>query len=297
MRRMSLYVAVLAALAVAPTFAEPAAPAGAGSKLHVVLIGGLNRDPEEIRSKDRAISRLARHFSGRVASPSQDLAVLAGPDSFVTDPTGVSTAKSVRAAFTRLQAVPENDRVVVYYTGQANIVGKSLRLNLPGPDMTHEELADLLAPVHAGLLVVVLDCPGAGLAAEALAGPNRILLFGARSDQPTSTRFSDYFVPALEDPASDLDGDGTVTLVEVFQHTVQQIDAFFRDQDLLKSENALLEDSGDATPSQQPWANSEQGNDGAAAARIAVETWNVCYTGPGPVQPSQPSNEEGGIAP
>jgi hypothetical protein len=110
-------------------------------------------------------------------------------------------------------------------------------------------LAEILAPLQPGLMTLVLDCPGAGLATETLAGPGRILLFSARSDQPTSTRFSDYFVPALDDPESDVNGDGAVTLLEVFQRTVQQIDAMFREQNLMKSENALLEDNGDATPS------------------------------------------------
>ncbi|MCC6486518.1 MAG: hypothetical protein IT364_03390, partial [Candidatus Hydrogenedentes bacterium] len=136
-------------------------------------------------------------------------------------------------------------------------------------------LADALAPLHPGLMVVILDCPGAGTAAKPLAAPNRVLVLSSRSDQPTSTRFSDYFVPALEDPESDIDGDGSVTVLEVFQRTAQQIDSLFREQSLLKSENALLEDNGDGVPSQQPWNFAEEHNDGAVASTLRLETWSA----------------------
>jgi hypothetical protein len=267
------------------------------SRLHVVLIGGINKDPEEIRSKDRAILRLARHFEQRVGVESGNLTILAAPDSFVRSATGESTADSIRAVFSDLHALTEDDRLVIYYTGQANIVGDRLRLNLPGPDLAHTELAEALTPIHPGLMILVLDCPGAGMAAESLAAPNRILVFSARSDQPVSTRFSDYFVPAFDNPESDVNDDGTVTLLEVFQHTVRQIDALFRDQDLMKSENALLEDDGDGTPSQQPWAFAEHGNDGAVAATVAVDAWNLCYNSDQAVHQSPPSTEAGGFAP
>ncbi len=269
----------------------------AGSNLYVVLIGGINKDPEEIRSKDRAISRLGQYFIQQVGVDPANLAVLAAPDSFVSGITGASTKDGIAAAFSKLQSLTPNDRLVIYFAGQANIVGDELRLNIPGPDLTHAELAALLAPLNPGQLTVVLDCPGAGLAAEALAGPNRILIYSARSDQPVSTRFSDYFVPALMLPDSDVDGNGTTTLLEAFQYTVQQIDTLFRDQNLMKSENALLEDNGDATPSQQPWSYQESGNDGAVAATVAVDTWDLCYTATEAVNPLQPSTEEEGVTP
>lgn len=267
------------------------------SRLHVVLIGGINKDPEEIRSKDRTVLRLARHFSQRVGVRPQHLDVLAAPDSFVSSATATSTAESIRSTVAGLKSLSVEDRLVVYYVGQANIVGEELRLNLPGEDLTHTEFTKLLAPLKPGLMIVVLDCPGAGLAAESLAEEDRILVFGARSDQPVSTRFSDYFVPALDDPKSDINDDGTITLLEAFQRTVQQIDALFRDQDLMKSESALLEDNGDATPSQQPWTYAESGNDGAVAATIAVDTWDVWYNSNQAVQPSQPSTVEEGVTP
>ncbi|MCC6487975.1 MAG: hypothetical protein IT364_10790, partial [Candidatus Hydrogenedentes bacterium] len=174
---------------------EPAAaPVPDAGRLHVVLVGGVNKDPEEVRSKDRAMLRLSRYFADTVGVPAERLHVLAAKDSYVTTATGESTAEGVRATLGQLSSLSAEDRLIVYYTGQANLVGDSLRLNLPGPDLTHTELTEALAPLHPGLMVLILDCPGAGMAAKPLAAPNRVLVLSARSDQPTSTRFSDYFV-------------------------------------------------------------------------------------------------------
>ena len=244
------------------------------SQLHVVLIDGINKDPEEIRSKDRNVQRLAQHFRN-AGVPGPQLHVLAPADSFVADATGPSDAATIRATLTALRGLGPTDRLVLYYTGQANLVGDQLRFNVPGPDFTHSDLAAMLADLHPGLLVVILDSPGAGIAAKVIAAPNRILVFGARSDQPTSTRFSDYFVPALDDPESDENGDGRISMVEAFQRTVHQIDNLFRDQSLMKSETALLDDNGDGEPTQRPWMHATEGNDGAVASNLMLDCWNL----------------------
>ena len=274
--RVTLLIITLVMFSMTAGAGEPEAMALPDvNRLHVVLMGGINKDPEEIRSKDRAMLRLVRYFADTVGVPPGQLHVLAARDSFVTSATGESTADTVRATLAQLASLTTEDRLLIYYTGQANLVGESLRLNLPGPDLTHTEFAEALAPLHPGLMIVVLDCPGAGMAAKPLAAPDRVLIFSARSDQPTSTRFSDYFVPALEDLESDINGDGSISLLEAFQRTAQQLDALFRDQSLLKSENALLEDNGDGVPSQQPWTFAEDGNDGAAASALRLDNWSV----------------------
>lgn len=266
------------------------------SRLGVVLIAGRNKDPEEIRSKSRTITRLAAHFASAGVAP-EDLVVLAGEDCLADSVTGPSTAEGIRQALARFQSLSESDRLVIYYTGQANFVGRSLRLNVPGPDLTHDDFARLVKGLHPGLLTVVLDCPGAGLAAEALAGPRRLLIFAARSDQPTSTRFSDYFVPALNDFEADFNHDGTITVLEAFQQTARQLDALFREQHLMKSENTLLEDDGDGTPSQEPWMFATAGHDGATAAKLAADTWEVCYTCNEAVEQEPYSTNEDGPTP
>ena len=96
-----------------------------------------------------------------------------------------------------------------------------MRINLPGPDVTHEELGAWLDRIDASESLVILDCPQAGFAIKRLTSPTRIVICAARSDQPYATRFSDFFVPALTEPASDGNQDGMVSLLEAFQYACQ----------------------------------------------------------------------------
>lgn len=255
--RTTLFVALMALAW--PTAAQEAAPPPA---MHALLVCGVNKDPEDQQSKLRAVSRLGRLCTEAWGVPAERVRVL------MDDGGAPATRESLQRALAELaQAAGPADRVLVYFGGQANVVTNTLRLNLRGPDATHAELAEWLKPLKAAEVTVVLDCPHGGLAVESLAGPGRIVVCACRSDQPYATRFGDYFAPALADPAADRDGNGGVSLLEAFQQACEQIDVFFRDQDLMKSEIALLEDNGDGVPSQQPWRFRDEANvDGARAA-------------------------------
>ena len=240
--------------------------------LKALIVSGINRDPEQIRDKDRAAMRLRSLLVEELGVPENDVTLLAAPDSLVSDPDGVSTAEAIQQAV-RLLAIggDEKTRYLIYYVGQANLVDKQLRLNLPGPDITHVELTAWLKPFPASRTVVVLDCPGAGTAAKPMQEHGHLLIFGARSDQPHSTSFSNYFIPALCNPEADFDGNEYTSLLESFQWAVQQVDERYREGGYMKNETALIEDDGDGVPSQFPWNYAQSGKDGERAAMFFLE--------------------------
>lgn len=243
------------------------------SRTWVVLMSGINRDPDENQAKSRAMMGMVRFWSQRV--PAERLWVLADKESFVMTESCVdSTVENCKIKLTALarQVQPE-DRVFFYFTGQANIVKKTLRLNLDGPDLCHPELVALLSALPCRRAVVVLDCPGGGLAVKPLARPGWVVITAAGSDQSYTPRFSNYFVPALTGPPNDDDTDTRVSLLDAFTETSKQLDSFYQDRDLAKTENPLLEDDGDGRPSQQPWTYEQSGKDGALAAQIFLDTW------------------------
>ncbi len=261
-----IFFLVLGGTALLPDFAMSASAAESGQS-YVLLVGGLNGDPDQLRDKSQSLSRLHRYFSETARVPTTNLTVLTGPDSLVHHLGETSTREALRGHLKSLSnRIGPKDDLIFYFVGQANIVKEELRLNLPGPDLTHVELAEALAPLRPARMLIVLDCPGAGLATKTLTGPNRIFIAGARSDQPHSTRFSQFFSVALSAPGSDLNGDGQVSLLEAFQIAAQDIDAIYRDQRLMKNETPLLEDDNDAEPSQAPWRFASTGKDGRLAA-------------------------------
>jgi hypothetical protein len=160
------------------------------------------------------------------------------------------------------------DRFVFYYTGQANTVAGKLRLNLPGQDITHQSLAECINQIKASSMMIVLDCPGAGLAAKAITGKGRIVVCGCEAQQHYSTKFGEYFVPALADPNSDTDGDGKVSVLEAFTLACKQSEDWYRQRNLLKTETPVLEDNADGVPSPQPWRYESDKADGLLASKF-----------------------------
>jgi len=233
----------------------------------VLVVSGINKHPKERRLRDKAVMELRRFFRDNAGVSPDRLSVLVDGGSLVTEGSKTSTAVNLKEALKALAtAVKPADRFVFYYVGQANIVAGKLRLNLPGADITHEQLAEWINEVKASSMLIVLDCPGAGLAVKALTGQGRVIIVACTGDQHYSTRFSEYFVPTLVDDNGDTDGDGKVSLLEVFTAASRQLDDLFREQGLLKTETPVLEDNADGIPSQRPWRYKQENTDGQAAS-------------------------------
>ena len=247
-------------------------PNDTGTKItgtYVMLVTGLNKDPEERQAKDKAILRLRKFFLSEANVPADHITVLVDKESFVVQRSGESTAESIRSQLGELaRRMKASDRFIFYYVGQANVVKDNLRLNLPGDDITEQDLQAWFKDMQTASMLIVLDCPAAGLAAAVLKGRGRVIVCGSRGDQRYSTRFSDYFVPALSEQTSDANGDGRISLLEAFTAASKRIDDLYREQDLMKTETPLIEDDGDGVPSQEPWDYEKGEHDGFVASRF-----------------------------
>lgn len=257
----------LGSLSLAQSQEKPPAPK---CGMYVMIVSGINKDPDEKQAKDKAVMQLRKVFLQELHLEPACLQVFVDPNSSVENPSGVSRAAELEKALIGLAStITSHDRFLFYYVGQANKVTDQLRFNLRGPDITAKDLATWLGKIPSARQVVILDCPAAGTAIQDLVeDPNRILICGARSDQPYSTRFSEYFIPALIDPASNENQDGRISLLEAFQKAALQLAELYRRQDLLLTEIPLLEDDGDGIPSQQPWSFRDEKKDGQIASEF-----------------------------
>jgi len=234
---------------------------------YAVIVSGINKDPKEQRAKDNAITNLRTFLLDKAGIEPDRLGVLAGRHSPTHKGSKLSTADNLKEQIEDFTAaVRPTDRFIFYYAGQANIVAEKLRLNLPGTDITHEQLAKWINEIKSSSMVIVLDCPGAGLAVKALAGKDRILIGACTDEQRYSTQFSKYFIPALADLQSDSDHDGKVSVLEAFTVAARQLDDSYRRQNLLQTETPILEDNADGVASLQPWRYEKDSADGLAAS-------------------------------
>ena len=238
-------------------------------KTYVLIISGISKNSKDRLSNDRAVMGMRRFILDNAGVKSDRLSVLVDRESSVRKDSIISTAGNLKEQIDRFAAaVNTGDRFIFYYMGQANIVSDTLRLNLPGPDITHKQLAEWINGIKASSMLIVLDCPGAGLAVKAVAGQDRIIIGACTADQHYSTQFSEYFVPALVDERSDTDEDGRISLLEAFTSASRSVDDFYRRQSLLTTETPVLEDNSDGIPSRQPWRYKQNKMDGLAASKF-----------------------------
>jgi hypothetical protein len=238
-------------------------------KTYVLIVSGINKDSKERMAKDRAVTSLRRFILDNAKVEPARLSVLVDRESSVRKDSIVSTADNLKKQIDRFSAaVNSTDRFIFYYMGQANVVSDILRLNLPGPDITHNQLAEWINEIKASSMLIVLDCPGAGLAVTPITGQNRIIIGACTAEQHYSTRFSEYFVPALLDEKNDTDEDGRISLLEAFTSASRSVDDFYRRQALLTTETPVLEDNADGIPSRQPWRYEQNNMDGLVASKF-----------------------------
>ena len=133
----------------------------------------------------------------------------------------------------------------ILYLGHGTSNDSGAKLNLEGPDLSATELANWLSTFE-GQLVFVHGGSASAPFLPQLSGPNRILITATRSGSEINyARFGEYFAAAISDSNSDLDLDGSVSLLEAFVAASNEVEIFYSEAGRLTSEHALLDDNGD----------------------------------------------------
>lgn len=235
---------------------------------HALLVGGISRQLDDRVARVQTLHALRTYLLDTTGLRPDRLIALTGKAA-AADATHLSTAEGLSAAIADLaQTIGPEDRLVVYYAGQANVVGGRLRLNLPGPDVTDEDLAGHLAAIRARRQLIVLDCPCAAAAVKSLSHPSRIIVCATKDTQTYAPRFGLHFVPALAEMANDASADGKVSVLEAFTAAAREIEQWYRNNNILPTETPCLEDDGDGVPSEQPWRYAVDAADGRATATL-----------------------------
>ncbi|MBN2181508.1 MAG: hypothetical protein JW715_06315 [Sedimentisphaerales bacterium] len=234
---------------------------------YVLIVSGISKDPQDRVFREKAISGLQELLSKNPEINPQNFTVLTADNLPANSIHKTSTAENLQATINIIGTNSKaEDRFIFYYIGQANIAAEKLRLNLPGEDITHEQLARWIKSIKASSMLIVLDCPGSALAAKAMSGRDRIVICSCTDEQKYRTRFSEYFIPAFTDEENDTNNDGKISVLEAFTAASRQIDDWFRQNKLLTTETPVLEDNGDGRPSKEPWKYKTDRTDGLTAS-------------------------------
>ena len=157
------------------------------------------------------------------------------------------------------QVKPEDDFVLVLI-GHGSYDGSEYKFNLPGPDISGGELAELCNRIPAKRQLVVNTTSASGGSIAALAKPGRGVIAATKTGtEKNATVFARYWVEALRDPTADLNKNDTISALEAFQYASNKTAAFYESQKRLATEHAVFDDTGKDDPVRAPATDGGEG--------------------------------------
>jgi len=214
------------ALAPAAAFAQSA---------HVLIVVGLAGDPEHGELFDKWAKTFAATAADRLGVPKDQIQTLSGDG---------ATKVEVTKAITALQSAGPDDTVMIVIFGHGTFDGTSAKFNLPGPDMTPQDFAPLLARMRSKRVVFVNTASASGPFVEALGGPGRVVVAATRNGaEKYATLFGGPFVDAFSNEAADTNRDGRITILEAFEFAQKQVEASFQREGVMQTEHATIDDT------------------------------------------------------
>lgn len=160
---------------------------------------------------------------------------------------GPATAEGVKKTFAELKSqLDANNVLYVFLIGHGSFDGKEAKFNLVGPDLSASEYNVLLSALATRRVVVFNMASASGEFIKSLAAKGRIVITATRSGQETNaTRFTGFFIAALNAADADTDQDGHTSVLEAFVYANRLTEDFYKRAGRLASEHALLDDNGD----------------------------------------------------
>jgi hypothetical protein len=182
------------------------------------------------------------------------------------------TKDKVKAQFAEIQrqARPE-DALVVMLIGHGTYDGVEYKFNIPGADITGQEIAAMLDRVPSTRQLVVVTTSASGGSIESLRRPNRVVVAATKAgSEKNATIFARFWAEALREPAADTDKNEAVSALEAFRYAQKKTTEFFDTQKRLATEHSVIEDTGKGEGEKDPKAENGAGKLAAAFPVIRI---------------------------
>ena len=215
----------------------------AAQERYALLVSGASGGPKYAETYERWRVAVVASLRSQPGFLDDHLIVLAetpGPG------VGRASREGVRQAFADLRPKMTNDTVLfVILFGHGSFDGIDAKFNLVGPDLEVSEWAELLETL-AGRVVLVNTTGSSFPFLERLSARGRVIITATDSAaQRFDTVFPQFFVQALDEPSSDLDKSGQVSIWEAFLFASYQVHQWYEQRGQLSTERPILDDTGD----------------------------------------------------
>ncbi|MEX1032562.1 MAG: hypothetical protein WDZ30_04330, partial [Cellvibrionaceae bacterium] len=127
------------------------------------------------------------------------------------------------------------------------------QLAYTGVNLAGAEFGALLNSINTQNIIAVNTTSASHDFSQSLSGNGRVIVSATRSRaEKYDTVFPRYFVEALKGHAADRDKNRRVSVLEAFNYAKARVDSYFKNQGMLATEHATLDDNGDGVFSPNP---------------------------------------------
>ncbi|HEY8519794.1 MAG TPA: hypothetical protein VIN61_06930 [Gammaproteobacteria bacterium] len=219
----------------AAAFAAALLAAPAQAELHYLIVAGIGGEQqydERFAAHAEALAAAARR-----TTDAERVEVLVGEE---------ATRDAVRESLMGLaKRLRPQDQLAVFLIGHGSYDGERYKLNLKGPDLDGEEIAELLAGIPAGSQLIMNATSASGAVLESWKADGRIVITATRSGaERNATRFAEHWAAALTNDAADINKNGSVSAQEAFDFAARAVADSFESEGTLATEHPQL--AGDA---------------------------------------------------
>lgn len=138
-------------------------------------------------------------------------------------------------------ATQSGDVFMLFLIGHGTVDAETWRFNVPGPDITTDDLISSLAVVTAPKQLIVAATSASGAILDVLSQPGRHVVTATKSGgQVNAVRFPEFLASAMESSVADVDRNEILTLAEVWRYSNEQTQNYYKDKKLIAAEHARI---------------------------------------------------------
>jgi hypothetical protein len=246
-----------------------AAPARAGT--YWVTVAGLGGEPDfdqRFTAAANAIDKIMKASGGDI-----HVFTLTGAGA-----TRVHLEETLGAV--ARQAKPDDDFVLILI-GHGSFDGVEYKFNLPGPDISAQDMAALCDRIPAKRQLIVNTTSASGGSIAAFEKPGRGVIAATKSGtEKNATVFARYWVDSLRDTTADANKNDAISALEAFDYASNKTAVFYDSQKRLATEHAVFEDTGKHDAVRAPSTESGEGLFLSSFTLIRIGAAQKAYSDP-----------------
>jgi hypothetical protein len=264
---------VLASTIIASASGDTSGSSRDGTSRALIIVG-LAGDDEHAELFRATAGRWREWLVESLRFPEAEVRILAGAQTEAGFSDAPATAESiVKEAESLRLSTKSSDRVWIFVLGHANFDDGHALFHLPGPDLPDDRFAALFDDLTAQEQVFWLTTAASGAFVKPFSKTGRIVVAATEKDgEANETEFPHALAEITRKPDAqlDLDKDGQVSIQELFDATVQAVEARFAADQRAPTEHAQLDDNGDGIGTEAKPVQTPARPDGSLSSKTFV---------------------------